>query len=32
MTTYKVQRLYFKRPGVKRTIKTGLTLTIEEML
>jgi hypothetical protein len=26
MPTYKVQRLYFRRPGVKRTLKTGLTL------
>jgi hypothetical protein len=23
---YKVQRLYFRRPGVRRTLKTGLTL------
>ena len=23
---YKIQRLYFNRPGYKRTIKTGLTL------
>jgi hypothetical protein len=26
MTTYKVQRLYFRKPGVKRTIKTRLSL------
>lgn len=26
MTTYRVERVYFNRPGYHRTIKSGLTL------